>query len=243
MPEESPRLLGAEYKGQKVLIRRSANYSVTISSVKNSFKSLRSVNADRISLSAFLSELEDTFEVPEELWPATVPQIKRVNVVVDSAAPAQPEPEPEPEPEIEPGREVEPTPATPSAPPKADPKRRKSTAAPKPTPKQQPTPISMDSIPDQPKDWEGVNLRNILMAMYINMERGTSIAGEKILTTPETTISDLEDYITARGKRIIKADARLSFEFEGSNLKGKRTVADLGMGPKGGILNVYIFDS
>ncbi|KAG8723331.1 hypothetical protein FRC09_003775 [Ceratobasidium sp. 395] len=239
MPEESPRLLGAEYKGQKVLIRRSANYNVTISSVKNSFKSLRSVTADRISLSAFLSELDDTFEVPEELWPATVPQIKRVNVVVDSATPAQPEPEHETEPESE----MEPTPATPSAPPKTDPKRRKSTAAPKPTPKQQPTPISADSIPDQPKDWEGVNARNILMAMYINMERGTSIASEKILTTPETTISDLEDYIAARGKRIIKADARLTFEFEGSNLKGKRTVADLGMGPKGGILNVYIFDS
>ncbi|KAG9127032.1 hypothetical protein FRC07_000959 [Ceratobasidium sp. 392] len=244
MPDENAKLLGAEYKGQKVLIRRSANYNVTVSSVKSSFKSLRSVSADRISISAFLDELDDTFEVPEELWSTTVSQIKRVTIVLDSATPAQPQPQAQSEPESNPATPSAPaetnTPAKADAPAKTDPKRRKSMATPKPAPKDQHT--STETIPDQPTSWKGVNTRNILTAMYINMNSGKTFGSENILTTPETTIPDLLAYITSGEKLRIGSDARFTFEFEGSSLKNKHTVADLGIGPKGGILNVYIYE-
>ncbi|KAG9085792.1 hypothetical protein FS749_004100, partial [Ceratobasidium sp. UAMH 11750] len=88
--KSSPDFLGAEYKGQKALIRRSLDYNVTISAVRKSFKALRSVPAERISVTAFMDDLGDTFEVPEDVWPKVIPKLDRVTIVLDSAAPGQP---------------------------------------------------------------------------------------------------------------------------------------------------------
>ncbi|KAG8724557.1 hypothetical protein FRC09_017266 [Ceratobasidium sp. 395] len=76
----SKSLISVEYKGRKAVIRRSAHYDVTISSVKKAFKDLRDVSNDNIVISAFLKEFDDTVEVPEESWPTVLPEIKKATV-------------------------------------------------------------------------------------------------------------------------------------------------------------------
>ncbi|KAG8723327.1 hypothetical protein FRC09_003771 [Ceratobasidium sp. 395] len=78
----SKHLISIEYKGRRAVIRRSAHYDVTISSVKKAFKDLRNVNNDDIVLSAFLKEFDNTVEVPEESWPTVLPEIKSVTILV-----------------------------------------------------------------------------------------------------------------------------------------------------------------
>ncbi|KAG9082127.1 hypothetical protein FRC07_014299, partial [Ceratobasidium sp. 392] len=68
--------IGAEYMGQKVVLRGDPNYDVTISSVKKAFKGLRSVSVDRISISALLDEFGGVYEIPEEAWETYLPKLK-----------------------------------------------------------------------------------------------------------------------------------------------------------------------
>ncbi|KAG8785920.1 hypothetical protein FRC12_017048 [Ceratobasidium sp. 428] len=60
----SKSLISVEYKGRRAVIRRSAHYDVTISSVKKAFNDLRNVSNDDIVISAFLKEFDNTMEVP-----------------------------------------------------------------------------------------------------------------------------------------------------------------------------------
>ncbi|KAG8694905.1 hypothetical protein FRC08_008193, partial [Ceratobasidium sp. 394] len=47
---------------------------ITILAPKKSFKALRSVPAERVSISAFMEDLGDTFEVPEDVYQRLPPR-------------------------------------------------------------------------------------------------------------------------------------------------------------------------
>ncbi|KAG8796449.1 hypothetical protein FRC12_022931 [Ceratobasidium sp. 428] len=68
----------------------------------------------------------------------------------------------------------------------------------KPRPSRSRTPIiPPDSLPDEPENWKGVDERNLIIASYFHVNRSRLVA-VNILTEPETTIVDLQEYIALR---------------------------------------------
>ncbi|KAG8790689.1 hypothetical protein FRC12_011309 [Ceratobasidium sp. 428] len=80
------RFIAAEYEGRQVAVRRSANYDVTLTLVKEAFRSLNAVDAERISISAFVEELGDNLEISKNIWPDLLPELQRITVTLDSSS-------------------------------------------------------------------------------------------------------------------------------------------------------------
>lgn len=53
-------------------------------SIKKAFKALRSTHSDRISISAWFEEFQDTLQIPEELWPELMSRLMLVKVVLSN---------------------------------------------------------------------------------------------------------------------------------------------------------------
>ncbi|KAG8717296.1 hypothetical protein FRC09_014492 [Ceratobasidium sp. 395] len=66
-----------------------------LSLAKEAFRSLRSVETERISVSAFVEELGDTLEVSENIWSELLPELTHVTVTLDSSPPVMEESESE----------------------------------------------------------------------------------------------------------------------------------------------------
>ncbi|KAG8796455.1 hypothetical protein FRC12_022937 [Ceratobasidium sp. 428] len=81
------RFIAAEYEGRQVAVRRSANYDITLTLVKEAFRSLNTVDAERISISAFVEELGDNLEISKNIWPDLLPELQRITVTLDSSSP------------------------------------------------------------------------------------------------------------------------------------------------------------
>ncbi|KAG9121071.1 hypothetical protein FRC07_003113 [Ceratobasidium sp. 392] len=103
------RFIAVEHGGRQVAIRRSANYDVslldfhvrvdqmmyhpsatsqiTLTLVKEAFKSLGSVDAERILISAFVEELGDSLEISKDIWSDLLPELKRITITFDSSPP------------------------------------------------------------------------------------------------------------------------------------------------------------
>ncbi|KAG8724553.1 hypothetical protein FRC09_017262 [Ceratobasidium sp. 395] len=216
---KQPPFLGADYNGRKVLVRRSPNYQVMISSVKKSFSALRSTPAYQISFSASIWELAsvDRFEVPEDLWPTVLPRIDEFHIHVDTSA-----------------RPPSPEPASDSDTSEVD--NKANVLAPKRAP-EEPQPLA-STVPPQPKRWKGVNEEDIISAVYIRTDgSGTT---EKVLVTPQTTISDLKAFLAASAEIRASRDANCAFTFDGLDLGDDDTVSDWWDLADGGIVNVYV---
>ncbi|KAG8766049.1 hypothetical protein FRC12_007107 [Ceratobasidium sp. 428] len=218
MPDKL-NFLGAEYKGRKVFIRRSANYQVMISSVKKSFSALRSTPAYQISLSARVREINlfDCFEVPEDLWPTILPRIDEFKIHVDASA-RPPSPEPTSDSDTS---EVD---------------NKANVLAPKRTPEE--PQASPSTMPPQPKRWKDVHEENIISATYIRINGSSST--EKVLVTPETTISDLKAFLATRVTARVSRIANCSFTFDGLHLDDNYTVGDWWTLAIGSVVNVYV---
>ncbi|KAG8793473.1 hypothetical protein FRC12_002614 [Ceratobasidium sp. 428] len=91
------RFISVEYHSHQVAVRRSANYDTMLSLVKEAFRSLRSVETERISISAFVEELGDTLEVSKNIWSELLPELTHVTITLDSSPPVVEESESEPE--------------------------------------------------------------------------------------------------------------------------------------------------
>ncbi|KAG8771144.1 hypothetical protein FRC12_003818 [Ceratobasidium sp. 428] len=211
-----PTFLGAEYKGRKIFIRRSANYQVMISSVKKSFSALRSTPAYQISLSARVWAISiDRFEVPEDLWPTILPQTDTIQIHVDTSA-----------------RPPSPEPACDSDTSEVD--NKANVLARKRAP-EEPQALA-STMPPQPKRWKDVNEENI--TTYIRTNGSTST--EKVLVTPRTTISDLKAFLATRVTARVNRGANCAFTFDGLNLDDNYTVGDWWTLAIGSVVNVYV---
>ncbi|KAG8695288.1 hypothetical protein FRC09_009253 [Ceratobasidium sp. 395] len=82
------RFIAAEYEGRQVAVRRSANYDITLTLVKEAFRSLSTVDAERISISAFVEELGNNLEISKNIWSdLLIPELQRITVTLDSSSP------------------------------------------------------------------------------------------------------------------------------------------------------------
>ncbi|KAF8594411.1 hypothetical protein BDV93DRAFT_481881 [Ceratobasidium sp. AG-I] len=84
-PKNTP-FLAAHYGTQKAIIRRSKNYQESVESIKKTFKDLRSVGSDRISITAWFEEFKDTLQIPEELWPELVPRLMLIEIILSKSS-------------------------------------------------------------------------------------------------------------------------------------------------------------
>ncbi|KAG8735264.1 hypothetical protein FRC12_018155 [Ceratobasidium sp. 428] len=265
---KGPHFIGVEYEGRKVAVRGSANYDVTVSSVKKAFKALRSVEADRISLTAFLEDLGGIYEISEELWPTILPDLKQVVVVLDSSsrsAERDPSPTPSDFPvetpsdfsiEIPSDFFIE-TASNTSSPGPAEHKPyltvkdsfdeidiMEQYKMPKPkTALPHGKETSTTTVPHQPEIWDEVPSHNTILAIYRKKGVSQPLRRKIILTSPQTTIPDLKDFILLWKPEDIGPKAQFEFKCVGSSRrlsKNKRTVADLEFDQLGGVFNVYI---
>ncbi|QRW10400.1 ubiquitin-like Rad60 SUMO-like protein [Ceratobasidium sp. AG-Ba] len=81
---EPTEFIGAEYEGRKALIRRDSDYDTTVLAIRQAFKPLHHVSPHHITLSSFVQQLDDKFELPREIWAIHLPRINRVTVSVES---------------------------------------------------------------------------------------------------------------------------------------------------------------
>ncbi|KAG8694901.1 hypothetical protein FRC08_008189, partial [Ceratobasidium sp. 394] len=145
------KFLGAEYMGRKQVVRRSPNYGATISSIKQAFPKLRTIPADRIAISAFIEDLDDTLHISEHIWSEVLPDLKHITVVLDSA-----DPDPNPS-DVGESQAVAVT---------TDVERRSPDSSLSGTRSPEGSPAKArwflpDTIPFQPYDWRGLDRRRI----------------------------------------------------------------------------------
>ncbi|QRV95197.1 polyubiquitin-C [Ceratobasidium sp. AG-Ba] len=83
----SKRFIAAEYNGRQIAIRRSSNYDMTLTLVKEAFKHLKLVDVERISVSAFVEEIGDSLEISRNIWSDLLPELDCITITIDSASP------------------------------------------------------------------------------------------------------------------------------------------------------------
>ncbi|KAG9081452.1 hypothetical protein FRC06_005553 [Ceratobasidium sp. 370] len=192
--------------GRKEVVRRSPNYGVTISSIKQAFPKLRTVSAERIAVSAFIEELDDTLHVSEHIWPEVLPDLKHVTVVLDSA-----------DPDVTESQAVAVT-TNVDLSARRTPDSSSSTARSRSSSPPKPRWFLPDTIPFQPYDWRGLDRRRIVIACYANLKSW-------IMITPQTTIEDLKTFIEMR----LRLDQNIKYEYHYGklNISSRRTVGEL----------------
>ncbi|KAG9125919.1 hypothetical protein FRC07_005617 [Ceratobasidium sp. 392] len=98
------------------------------------------------------------------------------------------------------------------------------------------------TMPEQPEDLKEADKANIIRVEFIRGPRGFT-TDDEFLTTPEKTILDLKAFIASQEIIYVDIDKDLFwFEYNGSDLTGKRTVRDLDMGSDGGLIEAHIID-
>ncbi|QRV81622.1 hypothetical protein RhiJN_09637 [Ceratobasidium sp. AG-Ba] len=80
--------IGVHYGKRKSLIPRSLNYKVTLEYVKKSFLSLGVTSSKHIVLSAYVKELDDTYEISELAWPDIALRMQKITITVEGPCPA-----------------------------------------------------------------------------------------------------------------------------------------------------------
>ncbi|KAG8724554.1 hypothetical protein FRC09_017263 [Ceratobasidium sp. 395] len=231
---KGPHSIGVEYEGRKVAIRGSANYDVTVSSVKRAFKALRSVEADRISLTAFLEDLGGIYEISEELWPTILPNLKHVIIVLDSSPrSAERDPSlsasdfffdiPSDDSCLRPLEHERPLTVA-DLYKEAELVEMSKRSSPQPGASQG-KPISTSTIPEQPdrpEAWNDVPMQNISRQLVVISISPHELGHNFIvLTTPKTTIPDLKEFIISRKPENIGPDAQFEFSMYPPDPSGK----------------------
>ncbi|KAG8695577.1 hypothetical protein FRC09_009070, partial [Ceratobasidium sp. 395] len=221
------RFIAAEYKGRQVAVRRSANYDVTLTLVKEAFRSLNAVDAERISISAFVEELGDNLEISKNVWPDLLPELQRITVTLDSSSPESEDsdyasPDEEDDNSTEDDSEddgsegsnsgddivlvtasadqaLEPRPPQPPAPSRnRDPGSMTHRRLVKPRPSEYATMTPPKSLPPQDNS-SRVNTvdGHLIRAFYFHNNR-SQYTSVAIATQPTTTIVDLQEFIALR---------------------------------------------
>ncbi|QRV96057.1 hypothetical protein RhiJN_24075 [Ceratobasidium sp. AG-Ba] len=80
--------IGVHYGERKSLIPRSLNYRTTLDHVKKSFLSLGVTPSKHIILSAYVKELDDTYEISELAWPDIALLVQKITITVEGPCPA-----------------------------------------------------------------------------------------------------------------------------------------------------------
>ncbi|KAG8739939.1 hypothetical protein FRC10_004966 [Ceratobasidium sp. 414] len=180
--------------------------SVTISSIKQAFPKLRAIPAERIAISAFIGDLDDTLHISEHIWPEVLPDLKHVTIVLDSADPNVAESQ-----TVAVTTDVDPiAPRTPDS--------SSSTTRSSPNSPAKPKWFLPGTIPFQPYDWRGLDRRRIVIACYSNLKSW-------IMITPQTTIDDLKTFIGMRLR--LDQDAKYEYHYGKFNISSCRTVGEL----------------
>ncbi|QRV96065.1 ubiquitin family protein [Ceratobasidium sp. AG-Ba] len=205
--ENAKRFISVEYSGRKVAIRRSSSYYTTIELIKKAFLPLNSVSPQRISICAFVEELDDTLEISEDIWNELLPDLKRVTVHLDSTFRDSEQAE------LEESKPQSPKPAV---------KRSAKTSSSKVVDKH---PV-YKTIPQQQKYYETRHFEHILYLKYTD-DAGTS-AVRCCFTEPDTTIEDLKGYAVSISP--VKG-SRFDFRYQYGTLNCYSRVGQLGPGP------------
>ncbi|KAG9082134.1 hypothetical protein FRC07_014298, partial [Ceratobasidium sp. 392] len=212
-----------EYKGRKTSVRRSRDYKILVSAIKKEFKDLRTIPDDRISLSAVLEGQDDPVELTDDLWSSAFFESKLITVFLDSSSSerkSKSEDEDSGPQKPQTAQEI----ISASIRASGDLKRVAST------------------VPEQPKERdEDEENENIITVEYIREPRGMA-TDDQVLTTPDTKIIDLKAWIVSQDITCVdKEKVTFWFEYNESDLAGKRTVRDLEMDSDGGRIVTILY--